>query len=129
MSALSDRLASGGFAVTAEISPPRGAGTGSVTEKAGLLRDWVDAVNVTDNQGANVRLASWAGSLAMLAAGLEPVMQMTCRDRNRIALQSDALGAGKCPLAETAQFRQPLRAEQAGTSSNRACARPPARSP
>ena len=93
MSSLSDRLTSGGFAVTAEISPPRGAGTGAITETAGLLRDWVDAVNVTDNQGSNVRLASWAGSLAALAAGLEPVMQMTCRDRNRIALQSDLLGA------------------------------------
>jgi methylenetetrahydrofolate reductase (NADPH) len=93
MSGLSDRLASGAFAITAEISPPRGASTASVTETAGLLRDWVDAVNVTDNQGANVRMASWAGSLATLAAGLEPVMQMTCRDRNRIALQSDALGA------------------------------------
>jgi methylenetetrahydrofolate reductase (NADPH) len=93
MSGLSDRLAAGGFAVTAEISPPRGAGTGSIDQTAGLLRDWVDAVNVTDNQGSNVRLASWAGSLAALAAGLEPVMQMTCRDRNRIALQSDLLGA------------------------------------
>jgi methylenetetrahydrofolate reductase (NADPH) len=93
MSGLSDRLTSGGFAITAEISPPRGAGTGAITETAGLLRDWVDAVNVTDNQGSNVRLASWAGSLAALAAGLEPVMQMTCRDRNRIALQSDLLGA------------------------------------
>src|SRR5579859_6289894 len=93
MSGLRDRLASGACAVTAQISRPRGAGTASVTEMAGLLRDWVDAVNVTDNQGANVRLASWAGSLATLAAGLEPVMQMTCRDRNRIALQSDLLGA------------------------------------
>src|SRR5947209_20328756 len=93
MSGLSDRLASGAFAITAEISPPRGASTAPVTETAGLLRAWVDAVNVTDNQGANVRMASWAGSLATLAAGLEPVMQMTCRDRNRIALQSDALGA------------------------------------
>jgi methylenetetrahydrofolate reductase (NADPH) len=93
MSALSDRLTSGGFAVTAEISPPRGAGTDAITETAGLLRDWVDAVNVTDNQGSNVRMASWAGSLAEMAAGLEPVMQMTCRDRNRIALQSDLLGA------------------------------------
>jgi len=93
MSGLSDRLTSGRFAITAEVSPPRGAGTGAITETAGLLRDWVDAVNVTDNQGSNVRLASWAGSLAALAAGLEPVMQMTCRDRNRIALQSDLLGA------------------------------------
>src|SRR5919108_28199 len=90
---LRERLAAGGFAVTAEISPPRGAGTGPITETAALLRDWVDAVNVTDNQGSNVRLASWAGSLAALAAGLEPVMQMTCRDRNRLALQSDLLGA------------------------------------
>jgi len=90
---LRERLASGGFAVTAEISPPRGAGTGPIKQTAALLRDWVDAVNVTDNQGSHVRLASWAGSLAALAAGLEPVMQMTCRDRNRIALQSDLLGA------------------------------------
>ena len=90
---LRERLASGSFAVTAEISPPRGASTDPITRTAGLLRGWVDAVNVTDNQGSNVRLASWAGSLAVLAAGLEPVMQMTCRDRNRIALQSDLLGA------------------------------------
>jgi methylenetetrahydrofolate reductase (NADPH) len=90
---LRERLAAGGFTVTAEISPPRGASTGSITRLAQLLRGRVDAVNVTDNQGANVRLASWAGSLAVLAAGLEPIMQMTCRDRNRIALQSDLLGA------------------------------------
>ena len=90
---LRERLASGGFAVTAEISPPRGASTEKITATATLLRDWVDAVNVTDNQGSNVRLASWAGSLAVLKTGLEPVMQMTCRDRNRIALQSDLLGA------------------------------------
>src|SRR5215468_9795975 len=90
---LRDRLTSGSFAVTAEISPPRGASTDPVAATAALLRDWVDAVNVTDNQGSNVRLASWAGSLATLQAGLEPVMQMTCRDRNRIALQSDLLGA------------------------------------
>jgi methylenetetrahydrofolate reductase (NADPH) len=90
---LRERLASGGFAVTAEISPPRGASTQPITKSAANLKDWVDAVNVTDNQGSNVRLASWAGSLALLEAGLEPVMQMTCRDRNRIALQSDLLGA------------------------------------
>jgi len=90
---LRERLASGGFAVTAEISPPRGASTAKITETAGNLKGCVDAVNVTDNQGSNVRLASWAGSLAVMNAGLEPVMQMTCRDRNRIALQSDLLGA------------------------------------
>jgi methylenetetrahydrofolate reductase (NADPH) len=90
---LRERLAAGGFAVTAEISPPRGAGLQQITATAALLKDWVDAVNVTDNQGSHVRLASWAGSLAVIEAGLEPVMQMTCRDRNRIALQSDLLGA------------------------------------
>jgi methylenetetrahydrofolate reductase (NADPH) len=90
---LRERLTSGGFAVTAEISPPRGASTAPITKVAALLRDWVDAANVTDNQSSHVRLASWAGSLAAQAAGLEPVMQMTCRDRNRIALQSDLLGA------------------------------------
>jgi methylenetetrahydrofolate reductase (NADPH) len=90
---LRERLDSGRFVVTAELSPPRGAGTGAMEQTAALLRDWVDAVNVTDNQGSNVRMASWAGSLALAAAGLEPIMQMTCRDRNRIALQSDLLGA------------------------------------
>ena len=90
---LRERLASGSFAVTAEISPPRGASTSTITETAAQLKDWVDAVNVTDNQGSNVRLASWAGSLAVQRAGLDPVMQMTCRDRNRIALESDLLGA------------------------------------
>jgi len=90
---LRERLAAGGFAVTAEISPPRGASTQPIAKTAAHLKGWVDAVNVTDNQGSNVRLASWAGSLALLNAGLEPVMQMTCRDRNRIALQSDLLGA------------------------------------
>jgi methylenetetrahydrofolate reductase (NADPH) len=90
---LRERLASGGFAVTAEISPPRGASTESIERTAAALKDWVDAVNVTDNQGSNVRLASWAGSLAVKQAGLDPIMQMTCRDRNRIALQSDLLGA------------------------------------
>jgi methylenetetrahydrofolate reductase (NADPH) len=90
---LRDRLAAGGFAVTAEVSPPRGASTSKIAETAASLKGWVDAVNVTDNQGSNVHLASWAGSLALLNAGIEPVMQMTCRDRNRIALQSDLLGA------------------------------------
>jgi methylenetetrahydrofolate reductase (NADPH) len=87
------RLAAGDFAVTAEIGPPRGADTAPVGRKAALLRGWVDAVNITDNQSAAVRLSSLAGSLAALAAGVEPVMQLTCRDRNRIALQSELLSA------------------------------------
>jgi methylenetetrahydrofolate reductase (NADPH) len=87
------RLAAGQFAVTAEIGPPRGAGLSPVTEKAAALRGWVDAVNITDNQSAAVRLSSLAGSLAAARAGVEPIMQLTCRDRNRIALQSELLSA------------------------------------
>ncbi len=91
--ALRRRLAAGEFAVTAEIGPPRGADTAPVSRKAAILRGWVDAVNITDNQSAAVRLSSLAGSLAALAAGVEPIMQLTCRDRNRIALQSELLSA------------------------------------
>jgi methylenetetrahydrofolate reductase (NADPH) len=90
---LRQALAGRRFAVTAEIGPPRGADTGPVRRKVMLLRGWVDAVNITDNQSATVRLASWAGSLTALAAGVAPIMQLTCRDRNRIALQSDLLSA------------------------------------
>jgi methylenetetrahydrofolate reductase (NADPH) len=86
-------IASGRFAVTAELDPPRGADVEQVRRKARLLRDWVDAANVTDNQGAMVRLASWAGCAIAREEGLEPVMQLQCRDRNRMALQSDLLGA------------------------------------
>ena len=93
MSVFSELLRRDTFVVTAELDPPRSANASAVRRRAGALKGFVDAVNVTDNQGSNVRLASWAGSLAALQAGLEPVMQMTCRDRNRIALQSDLLGA------------------------------------
>jgi methylenetetrahydrofolate reductase (NADPH) len=92
-SRLHETLESGRFALTAEIGPPRGATVAGIRRKARLLRDWVDAANVTDGQSAVVRLASWAGSLAMMQEGLEPVMQLQCRDRNRIALQADLLGA------------------------------------
>jgi methylenetetrahydrofolate reductase (NADPH) len=95
MSTLRDRLGAGEFTVTAELSPPRGASTAAMLSRAELLRGWVDAVNITDNQGSHVRLSSWAGAVAVKQSGvIEPIMQMTCRDRNRIALQSDLLGAG-----------------------------------
>ena len=87
------RLEAGQFAITAEIGPPRGADLSPITRKAAHLRGWVDAVNITDNQSAAVRLSSLAGSLAAKAAGVEPIMQLTCRDRNRIALQSELLSA------------------------------------
>ncbi len=92
-SKLQQVLSNGQFAVTAECGPPRGADPEVVRKKAGLLKGCVDAVNVTDNQTAIVRMSSIAASTHLLQAGLEPVMQMVVRDRNRIALQSDIMGA------------------------------------
>ena len=93
ISKLHEALLNGKFAVTGECGPPRGANKDVVLEKAKLLKGFVDAVNVTDNQTAIVRMSSIAASTHLLSAGLEPVMQMVVRDRNRIALQSDILGA------------------------------------
>jgi len=92
-SRLKQLLDGGHFAVTAECGPPKGADPGAVLRKAGLLKEKVDAVNVTDNQTAIVRMSSIAACTVLLSAGLEPVLQMVVRDRNRIALQSDVLGA------------------------------------
>ena len=86
-------LQEGGFAVTAECGPPRGANPEVIRRKGHLLKGYVDAVNVTDNQTAIVRLSSIAACVLLLEMGLEPVMQMVTRDRNRIALQSDIMGA------------------------------------
>jgi methylenetetrahydrofolate reductase (NADPH) len=86
-------LASGRFAVTAEVVPPRGATLNGIKRIATHLHDWIDAANITDGQGAVTRMASWAGSLGLMQADVEPVMQFSCRDRNRIALQADLLGA------------------------------------
>jgi methylenetetrahydrofolate reductase (NADPH) len=86
-------LAAGEFAVTVELGPPMDCNAEVVLEKARLLKGCADAYNITDNQTAVVRLSSIAGALLIMREGLEPVMQMTCRDRNRIAIQSDILGA------------------------------------
>ncbi len=85
-------LRSGQFAFTGECGPPQGANVEVLKEKAGHLKGCVDAVNVTDNQTAVVRMSSWAASLILLQEGLEPNFQMVCRDRNRLAIQSDILG-------------------------------------
>jgi len=90
---LEEVLADGRFVVTAEIGPPKGADVGKMRQKAEVVRGYADAFNVTDNQTAVVRLSSFAGCMVLLQMGIEPIMQMTCRDRNRIALQSDVLGA------------------------------------
>jgi 5,10-methylenetetrahydrofolate reductase len=86
-------LTGGQFAVTAEAGPPKGTGAKVMQRKAETLRTCCDAVNVTDNQTAIVRMSSIAGCVLLKQQGVEPVMQMVTRDRNRIALQSDVLGA------------------------------------
>jgi len=92
-SKLKSVLENGDFAVTAECGPPKGADPGVVLKKAEILRGKVDALNVTDNQTAIVRMSSLAACSLLKKAGLDPVLQMVVRDRNRIALQSDILGA------------------------------------
>jgi len=86
-------LEAGHFAVTAECGPPRGANPDIVREKAALVKGNVDACNVTDNQTSVVRMSSVAGCMLVQESGTEPLLQMVVRDRNRIALQSDLLGA------------------------------------
>ena len=93
MSHLKEVLEKGHFAVTAECGPPKGADPEVVIRKGEMLRGKVDAVNVTDNQTAIVRMSSLAACSLLKRAGLDPVLQMVVRDRNRIALQSDILGA------------------------------------
>ncbi len=86
-------LRKGEFVVTSELGPPRGASRESVEKKAELLKGYADAFNLTDCQTAMVRLSSIASGAILLDMGMEPVVQLTCRDRNRIAMQSDILGA------------------------------------
>ncbi len=93
ISRLKDVLERGEFAVTGECGPPKGADPEIILEKAELLRGNVDALNVTDNQTAIVRMSSMVACGLLKTAGLDPVLQMVVRDRNRIALQSDILGA------------------------------------
>ena len=84
---------SGGFVVTSECGPPRGADPEVIRKKGELLKGFVDAINVTDNQTSVVRMSSLASCVILKAMGFDPILQMVCRDRNRIAIQSDILGA------------------------------------
>ena len=93
ISKLQQVLAKRVFAVTGECGPPRGGNPDVVNKKVEHLKGFVDAVNVTDNQTAIVRMSSIAASKILADNGLEPIMQIVCRDRNRIAIQSDLLGA------------------------------------
>jgi methylenetetrahydrofolate reductase (NADPH) len=91
---LREAVDSGRFVVTGELGPPLGVSPDLVRRKAAYFRGAVDAVNTTDNQSGIVRLSSIATAKILLDEGLDPIVQMTCRDRNRLALQSDMIGAG-----------------------------------
>jgi 5,10-methylenetetrahydrofolate reductase len=93
MERLCDLLAAGKFVITAELFPPKGTDISSLMARATLVGPLVDAINVTDNQRASMRLGSIAVCRLLLERGYQPILQMTCRDRNRIALQSDLLSA------------------------------------
>ena len=86
-------LKNGHFAVTAELGPPKNADGEVIRKKASLLKGFADAANITDNQTAIVRMSSIGAGALAAQAGLEPVIQMTCRDRNRLGMQADLLGA------------------------------------
>ena len=90
---LQEKLAAGRFVITAEVTPPASAARGDFLAKALPLRDVADAVNVTDGAGARPHLAAVTAAAMLVEAGIEPVLQFTCRDRNRIALQSDLIAA------------------------------------
>jgi methylenetetrahydrofolate reductase (NADPH) len=86
-------LAAGHYAVTSECGPPRGSDPSGIVEKAEMIKNHVDAINITDNQTSVCRTCSLAVCIRLKTLGLEPVLQMVTRDRNRIALMSDILGA------------------------------------
>src|SRR4030042_1122669 len=92
-SSLKEALQKGEFAVTCEIGPPKGVDTGEIYEIGEMLKDLTNGINVTDQQSSVMRLGSLATCHLLKERGLEPIIQMTCRDRNRLALQSDILSA------------------------------------
>ena len=90
---LSRKMGDNRFIITAELAPPRGSDMSGFLKMAAYVAPHVDAINVTDNQGANMRMTPLIASALLVREGIEPIMQITCRDRNRLALQSDLLGA------------------------------------
>lgn len=91
VSLFEEKLNSGNFLVTTEIGPPKGADTTEIIHHIDVLKDKVDAINVTDHQSSVMRYPSIGGCLLVKERGGEPILQMTCRDRNRLALQADLL--------------------------------------
>lgn len=98
MSRLRELLDRGEFVITGEVAPPLGTDMGAMMRSVEVLGPVTHALNVTDNQGATLHLSSLAASRAVLDAGYEPIFQQTCRDRNRLALQSDLLAAATLGL-------------------------------
>jgi len=96
-------LKSGQMAVTSECGPPRSSDPAGIIEKGEMIKDHVDSINITDNQTSVTRLCSLAACVHLKLKGLDPVLQMVVRDRNRIALQSDILGAAS---SQCSLFRQ-----------------------
>jgi methylenetetrahydrofolate reductase (NADPH) len=92
-SRLETLLSAGEFVVCGEMSPPQSADGEQISKKSEYFRGYVDAVNLTDNQSAVVRMSSIGSAILATQNGLEPIIQMTCRDRNRLAMQADILGA------------------------------------
>src|SRR5579863_9204048 len=90
---LQDRLRQGRFAMTAELAPPVSCDAAEMLQKAAALKGLADAVNVTDGAGARAHMAALAAAAILIEAGIEPILQITCRDKNRIALQSELMGA------------------------------------
>ena len=90
---LKDKLAAGRFVITAEITPPASFDAADLMAKALPLKGLADAVNVTDGAGARAHLGAVTAAGLLLQSGIEPILQFTCRDRNRIALQSDLMAA------------------------------------
>jgi 5,10-methylenetetrahydrofolate reductase len=93
ISRLQHKLDAGQFVITTEVCPPKGCDCGEFLSIARALAPLVDAINVTDNQGSHMRISPLAAASLLVAEGIEPIFQLTCRDRNRLALQSDLLGA------------------------------------
>jgi methylenetetrahydrofolate reductase (NADPH) len=90
---LQDRLSQGRFVMTAELAPPVSCDAGELLRKAAALKGLADAVNVTDGAGARAHMAALAAASLLIGNGIEPILQITCRDKNRIALQSELMGA------------------------------------
>ena len=93
-------LRAGGFAITAELEPPDSADPEEVYRRARVFDGWVDALNATDGSGANCHMSSLAVCALLTRSGYAPVMQISCRDKNRIAIQGDILGAAAMGVCE-----------------------------